>query len=64
MDDERTEKMQKKCLYGGESRLGGDEGRRGGCIERIKRMNNAYVSDKERTKNDQLTDIAVRITDL
>ena len=26
-------------------------------------MNNAYVSDKERTKNDRLTDIAVRVTD-
>ena len=63
MDDERTEKC-KKCLSGGESRLGSDEGRRGGCIERIKRMNNAYVSDKEQTKNDQLTDIAVRVTDL
>ena len=27
-DAERTEKVQKKCLSGGESRLGGDEGRR------------------------------------
>ena len=44
-DDERTEKMQ-KCLSGGESRLGGDEGPREGCKERIKRMNNAYVPDK------------------
>ena len=29
--------MQKKCLSG----LGGEEGRRGGCKERIKRMSNA-----------------------
>ena len=33
--------MQKRCLSGGESRLGGDEGRRGRCKERIKRMSNA-----------------------
>ena len=39
-------KNAKQCLSGGESRLGGDEGRRGGCKERIKRMNNAYVPDK------------------
>ena len=39
-DAERTEKMQ-KMFIGGESRLGGDEGRRGRCKERIKRMSNA-----------------------
>ena len=46
---ERTEKMQKlliQCSSGGESRLGGDEGLRGTCKERIKRMSNAYVTDK------------------
>ena len=43
----RTErKNTKKCLSGGESRLGGDEGRRGRSKERIKRMSNAYVPDK------------------
>ena len=40
-----------KCLSGGESRLGGDEGPRGGGKERIKRINNAYVPDKERSTN-------------
>ena len=44
-DAERTEKVQ-KCLSGGESRLGGDEGRRRMCKKRIKRMSNAYVPDK------------------
>ena len=57
-DAERTEKNTKKSLSDGESRLGGDEGRRGRRKERIKRMGNAYVPDKER----QLTDIAVRVT--
>ena len=39
-------KSTKKCLSGGESRLGGDEGRRRMCKKRIKRMSNAYVPDK------------------
>ena len=39
-------KSTKKCLSGGESRLGGDEGRRWMCKKLIKRMSNAYVPDK------------------
>ena len=43
----RTDRKKcKKSLSGGESRLGGDEGPRGRCKERIKRMRNAYVPDK------------------
>ena len=48
-DAEWTEKIQKlliRCSSGGESRLGGDEGLRGTCKEHIKRMSNAYVTDK------------------
>ena len=44
-DAERTEKMQKRfirCSSGDESRLGGDDGLRGTCKERIKRMSSAY----------------------
>ena len=44
-------KNAKKCLSGGEKRLGGDEGPGGGCKERIKRIINAYV----RTSNGQRT---------
>ena len=46
---ERTEKMQKlfiRCSCGDESRLGGDEGLRGTCKERMKRMSCPYVTDK------------------
>ena len=43
----RTDRKKCKiCLSGGESRLGGDVGPRGGCKERIKPMNNAYVPEK------------------
>ena len=48
-DAERTVKMRKlliQCSSGGESRLGGDEGPRGTCKERIERMSDAYVTDK------------------
>ena len=42
--------MQKKmfirCSPSDESRLDGDEGLRGACKELIKRMSNAYVTDK------------------
>ena len=57
-DAERTEKMQKKnvypvCSFGDESRLGGDEGLRGTCKERIKRMSSAYITESkgQRTVN-------------
>ena len=53
-----------RCSSGDESRLDGDEGLRGTCKERIKRMSSAYVTDKKRTKNGQLTDFAVWATDV
>ena len=53
------QKMFIRCSSGDESRLGDDEGLLGTCKERIKRMSNAYVTDKQRTKNGQLTDFAV-----
>ena len=53
------QKLLIRCSSGGESRLGGDEGLRGTCKESIKRMSNAYVTDKKRTKNGQPTDFAV-----
>ena len=40
------QKMLIRCSSGDESRLGGDEGLRGMCKERIKRMNSAYVTNK------------------
>ena len=39
------------CSSGDESRLGGDEGHRGTCKERIKHMSKAYETDKERSTN-------------
>ena len=56
------QKLLIRCSSGGESRLGGDEGLRGTCKESIKRMSNAYVTDKKRTKNGQPTDFAVLVT--
>ena len=53
-DAKRTEKMQKlliRCSSSGENCLSGDEGLCGTCKERIKRMSNAYVTDKERSTN-------------
>ena len=49
-DAERTEKTQHFvfiwCSSSDESRLDGDEGLRGACEELIKRMSNAYLTDK------------------
>ena len=49
-DAEWTERNAKKmfirCSSGDESRLGDDEGLRGTCKERIKRMSSAYLTDK------------------
>ena len=48
-DAERTEKMQHffiRCSSSDESRLDGDEGLRGACEELIRRMSNAYLTDK------------------
>ena len=45
MDAERTEKMLKmfiRCSSGDKSRLGGDDGLRDTCKERIKHMSSAY----------------------
>ena len=53
------QKMFIRCSSGDESRLGGNERLRGTCKERIKRMSSAYITDKQRTKNGQLTDFAV-----
>ena len=52
------QKMLIRCLSGDESRLGGDEGLRGTCKERIKRISNTYVTDKERSTG-PLTDFNV-----
>ena len=49
--DTKMQKLLIRCSPGGENRLGGDEGLRGTCKERIKRMRNAYVTDKERSTN-------------
>ena len=46
--------MQKMCIgcsSGDKSRLFGDECLRGTCMERIKRISNAYITDKELTTN-------------
>ena len=59
MDRKKCKEMFIRCSSGDESRLGGDEGLRGTCKERIKRMSSAYLTDKLRTKNGQLTDFAV-----
>ena len=40
------QKMFIRCSSGDESRLGGDEGLRGTCKERIKCMSSVYVTDK------------------
>ena len=53
MDAERTEKC-KKCLSGDGSRLGGGEGRRGRCKERIPTK---QVTDKERSTYVRVTDV-------
>ena len=46
MDAERTEQIQKKCLSGGESRLGSNEGRCGRCNEHMKRMSNVHLPEE------------------
>ena len=49
MDVERIEKMQHffiPCSSSDESRIDGDEGLCGACEELIKRMSNAYLTDK------------------
>ena len=61
-DAERIEKMQHffiRCSSSDESRIDGNEGLHGACEELIKRMSNAYLTDKTRTKNGQLKDFAV-----
>ena len=48
-DAERIEKMHYffiRCSSSDESRLDGDEGLHGACEELIKRMSNAYLTDK------------------
>ena len=49
-DAKQTEQMQHfffiRCSSSDESRLDGDEGLRGACEKLIKRMSNAYLTDK------------------
>ena len=47
MDRKKMQNMFIRCSSGDESRLSGDENLRRTCKERIKRMSNAYVTDKK-----------------